>query len=107
MIDYVAAAVLVVCLISILSKHVPTGVLGSAGLAMIGVSAMVAIDDGSFANVDRLDGIVLSFLIGFLAIVAHLVWMVYRGSTGKATRRRRTTDWQSFDGQDTRPMERV
>jgi len=34
------------------------------------------------------------------------VLMVYRGSTGRATRRRRTTDWQAFDAEDTRPMER-
>lgn len=106
MIDYVAVAVALICLGAIYSKHIPTGVLGSLGLALIGMAALVAIDDKSFANVERLDGIVLAFLLGFLAIVAHVVLMVYRGSTGRATRRRRTTDWQAFDAEDTRPMER-
>ena len=107
MIDYLAVLVALICLGAIYSKHIPTGVLGSLALALIGTAALVAVDDGSFANVERLDGIVMALLIGFLLIVAHVCLMVWRGTTGKTTRRRRTTDWQSFDAEDTQPMERA
>ncbi len=107
MTDLLSLAVALICLGAIYSKHIPTGVLGSAGLLAIGVAALVAIDDNSFANVQRLEGIVVALLVGFLMLVVHLTLMVWRGSTGKATRRRRTTDWQASDAEDTRPMERA
>lgn len=107
MIDLIAWAVVAVCAFAILNKHIPTGVVGSFGLTLIGVGALVAIDDSSFANVVRLEGVVTSFLLGFLSIVAHVALMVWRSSTGRMTRRRRTTDWQAFDAEDTRPMERA
>jgi xanthine/uracil permease len=107
MIDYLAVLVALICLAAIYSRHIPTGVLGSAGLALIGMSALIAVDDSSFANVQRLEGIVVALLVGFLMLVVHLTLMVWRGTTGKATRRRRTTDWQAFDEEPTRPMERA
>ena len=107
MTDLLSLAVALICLSAIYSKHIPTGVLGSAGLALIGMAALVAVDDSSFANVQRLDGIVIALLVGFLMLVVHLTLMVWRGSTGRATRRRRTTDWQTLDAEDTRPMERA
>lgn len=107
MTDLLSLAVALICHGAIYSKHIPTGVLGSAGLALIGTAALVAVDDSSFANVQRLDGIVIALLVGFLMLVVHLTLMVWRGSTGKTTRRRRTTDWQAFDAEDTRPMERA
>lgn len=107
MTDLLSLAVALICLGAIYSKHIPTGVLGSAGLWLISVAALVAVDDSSFANVQRLEGIVVAFLVGFILLVVHLTLMVWRGSTGKTTRRRRTTDWQAFDAEDTRPMERA
>jgi cell shape-determining protein MreD len=107
MTDLLSLAVALICLGAIYSKHIPTGVLGSAGLALIGMAALVAVDNSSFANVQRLEGIVIALLVGFLMLVVHLTLMVWRGSTGKTTRRRRTTDWQAFDAEDTRPMERA
>lgn len=107
MTDMLSLAVALICLSAIYSKHIPTGVLGSAGLWMISVAALVAVDDSSFANVHRLESIVVAFLVGFILLVAHVALMVWRGSTGRATRRRRTTDWQAFDAEDTRPMERA
>lgn len=105
MTDMISLAVALICLGAIYSKDVPTGVIGSAGFALIGMAAMVAVDDSSFANVERLEALVVALLVGFLAIVLQVVLMVWRGSTGKATRRRRTTDWQSFDEEHTRPLE--
>lgn len=107
MTDLLSLAVALICLGAIYSKHIPTGVLGSAGLALIGMAAVVAVDDSSFANVQRLEGIVVALLVGFVMLVAHLTLMVWRGSTGRATRRRRTTDWQAFDAEETRPIERA
>lgn len=107
MTDLLSLAVALICLGAIYSKHIPTGVLGSAGLALIGMAALVAVDNSSFANVQRLEGIVIALLVGFLMLVVHLTLMVWRGTTGKATRRRRTTDWRAFDAEDTRPMERA
>lgn len=107
MINYIALAVAVLCFVAILNKHIPTGVLGSAALAVIGMAALVAIDDSSFSNIVRLEAIVTALLLGFLGVAAHILLMVWRGSTGRATRRRRTTDWQSFDAEDTRPMGRA
>lgn len=107
MFDLIAWAVVAVAALAIFDKHIPTGVLGSLGLALIGIGALVAIDDSSFANIMRLEGVVVAFLVGFLCIVVHVALMVWRSSTGRLTRRRRTTDWQAFDAEDTRPMERA
>lgn len=97
MIDFLGWTVLVFCLWAILCKHLPTGILGSLGLALIGMAAGVAVDDNSFANVDRLEGIVVALLIGFLILVAHVALMVYRSKTGNVTPRRRSTDWGRLD----------
>lgn len=107
MYDLIAWAVVAVAALAIFDKHIPTGVLGSFGLAVIGGAALVAVDDSSFANVARLEGAVVAFMLGFLAIATHLVLMAWRSRTGRMTRRRRTTDWQEFDAEDTRPMERA
>lgn len=107
MIDLISLAVALVCLGAIYSRHIPTGVIGSGGFALIGMAALVAVDDSSFANVHRLEALVVALLVGFLAIVLQVALMVWRGSTGKTTRRRRTTDWQAFDEEPTRPMERA
>lgn len=107
MIDFLGWTVLVFCMWAILCKHLPTGILGSFGLALIGMAAGVAVDDNPFTNVTRLEGCVTALLMGFMLVVAHVTLMVWRGTTGKATRRRRTTDWQAFDAEDTRPMERA
>lgn len=93
MFDIIAVSVALVALVAILDKHVPTGLLGSLGLAMIGMAALVAVDDSAFANTERLEQIVAALLVGFLLIVTHIILMVWRGTTGRATRRRRTTDW--------------
>ncbi len=97
MTDLLSLAVALICLGAIYSKHIPTGVLGSAGLLAIGVAALVAIDDNSFANVQRLEGIVVALLVGFLMLVAHVALMVYRSKTGNMTPRRRSTDWGRLD----------
>lgn len=107
MVDMLALAVALVALWAILEKSVPTGVLGSLGLALIGCSALVAVDDSSFADVQRLEAIVSALLLGFLFVVAHIVLLVWRGSTGRATRRRRASDYVPFDAEDTQPMERA
>lgn len=92
MIDLLAVAVALLALWAILKDSVPTGILGSLGLAMIGVAAMVAADDQSFANIDRLKSIVLALLSGFVLLALQVVLLVWRARTGAMTPRRRATD---------------
>lgn len=105
MTDMIAVLVALLALLAILDKHIPTGVLGSAGLALIGCAALVAVDDSSFADVARLERVVVTLLVGFILIAVHLVLMHWRSTTGRLTPRRRTSDWVPFDAEDTRPME--
>lgn len=92
MVDLLAMMVLWLALWAILKESVPTGILGSLGLVVIGCAAMVAADDNSFASVDRLRGIVVALLTGFMLLAAHVVLLVVRARTGAMTPRRRATD---------------
>jgi len=96
MIDLLAMAVFLLALWAILKDSVPTGILGSLGLALIGIAALVAADDQSFASIDRLKSIVLALLSGFvllaLQVVLQVVLLVWRARTGALTPRRRATD---------------
>lgn len=92
MIDLLAMAVAALALWAILKDSVPTGIFGSLGLALIGCTSMVAIDDSSFANVERLEWIVIALLTGFLLIFAHVVVLVWRSRTGAMTPKRRASD---------------
>ena len=86
MTDLLSLAVALICLGAIYSKHIPTGVLGSAGLLAISVAALVAIGDHSFANVDgghrRRAADRLPHAGGARGL------MVYRSKTGNVTPRR-------------------
>lgn len=106
MVDLIAVAVALIALLAILDKHIPTGVLGSAALVLIGGAALVAVDDSSFANTQRLERVVIAMLVGFLLLAAHLVLMHWRSTTGRLTPRRRTTDWAPLE-QETRPQDYI
>lgn len=92
MIDLLAMAVFLLALWAILKDSVPTGILGSLGLALIGIAALVAADDQSFASIDRLKSIVLALLSGFVLLALQVVLLVWRARTGALTPRRRATD---------------
>lgn len=92
MVDLLAFAVAALALWAILKESVPTGIVGSLGLALIGCTAMVAIDDSSFANTERLEWIVIAMLVGFLLIFVHVVALVWRSRTGSMTPKRRASD---------------
>ena len=78
---------------AIWSPLIPTGILGSLGLVLLAGAALVSVDDSSFANVTRLEGIVIAQQVGFILLVAQVIWLVWRSNTGKATPRRRSTDF--------------
>jgi hypothetical protein len=92
MFDMLAMAVAALALWAILKDSVPTGIFGSLGLAVIGCASMVAIDDSTFANTERLEWIVIALLVGFLLIFAHVVVLVWRSRTGSMTPKRRASD---------------
>jgi len=95
--DVIAILVACVALWGILERAIPTGLMGSLGLALVGGSALIAVDDSSFANLNRLESIVTALLLGFLLIVAHVAFIVWKANTGKMTPRRRTTDLGELD----------
>lgn len=104
LLDAIAWAVFVLALWAVLSPTIPTGIAGSLGLVLIGGSALISVDDSSFANTQRLEQIVVALQLGLLLIVCQVALLVWRSNTGKATPRRRTTDLGAFS--DTRPGER-
>lgn len=92
MVDLLSMAVFLLALWAILKESVPTGILGSLGLALIGIAALVAADDHSFASADRLRSIVVALLSGFVLIALQVVLLVWRARTGAMSPRRRATD---------------
>lgn len=92
MFDMLAMAVAALALWAIWKESVPTGILGSLGLLIIGCAAAVAADDTSFGNLERVRAIVVALLIGFLLLATHVVLLVVRARTGAMTMRRRATD---------------
>lgn len=92
MLDMLAMSVAALALWAILKDSVPTGILGSLGLVVIGCAAMVAVDDNSFGNLDRVRAIVVALLVGVLLLAAQVVVLVVRARTGATTPRRRATD---------------
>jgi xanthine/uracil permease len=100
--DVIAILVACIALWGMLERAIPTGIMGSLGLAMIGGSALIAVDDSSFANTQRLEVIVSALLLGFLLIVAHVAFIVWKANTGKLTPRRRSTDLGELDESEQR-----
>ena len=104
MTDFIAVATFLLALFAVLSPTIPSGIVGSLGLALIGGGALVSIDDSSFANTQRLEQIVVALQLGVLLVVGQVVLLVWRSNTGTSTPRRRTTDLGAFS--DTKPGER-
>lgn len=104
MTDLIAAATFLLALIAVLSPTIPSGVVGSLGLVLIGGGALISVDDSSFANTQRLEQIVVALQLGVLLVVGQVVLLVWRSNTGASTPRRRTTDLGAFS--DTKPGER-
>lgn len=100
--DVIALAVLCLATLAIFSPSIPTGIIGSLGLVLIGGAAIVSTDDSAFANAQRLEQIVVALQLGLLLVIAQVALLVWRSNTGTTTPRRRTTDLGAFS--DTRPM---
>lgn len=97
MIDALAILVALFCLWAVHSPSIPTGLIGSFGLVLLGGAALVATDDSSFADVHRLEMVVASMLCGFLLVVGQLALLVWKANTGRTTPKRRVTDLGDLD----------
>lgn len=97
MVDILATFVALLCLWGILEKAIPTGLVGSFGLVLIGGAALVATDDSAFADIQRLDLVVVALLCGFLLVVGQVALLVWKANTGRATPKRRVTDLGELD----------
>ena len=97
MIDAIAITVALFCLWAIYRPEIPTGLVGSFGLSLIGGASLIAVDDSSFADVHRLELVVVALLFGFLLVVGQVALLVWKANTGKMTPKRRTTDLGELD----------
>lgn len=89
-----ATLVAVLCAWAILSPHVPTGAIVTAGLCMILVACLSALDD----NASSYRGLTVMFG-GVLVVASGMLWRGRKARRGAApgTPRRRATDFGALD----------
>jgi hypothetical protein len=96
MVDTLALLTAGMCLLCILHPLVPSGLLGSIGLGMIGMACLWATDDTVYANPQALEHAVLLMLGGLLLIFLH-GRMIYLRLSGAGRPKRRASDWMELD----------
>ena len=84
------------CLVCILHPLVPSGLLGSTGLAMIGMACLLATDDTVYADLTVLELAVLLMLWGVLLCFLQGA-LIYARMRRAHTPKRRASDWMTLD----------
>ena len=96
MIDALALLTAFMCLVCILHPLVPSGPLGSTGLAMIGMACLWATDDSVYASLTALERAVLLMLVGVLLCFLRGA-LIYVRMRRARTPKRRASDWMELD----------
>lgn len=87
--DFVTVSVILVIVYAIVSPRVPTGIMPTAGLCMIGFALVWSLDDRHQPDVT------LNYITGGLGLVAWgLGWRMWRR---RGCKMRRSTDWGDLD----------
>ena len=86
--DAVSWSVFLLCLVLIVSPNVPTGIVPTIGLAVIGGAALWSMDDWAPAAT------VLDALLGGVGLTAGAVlWRSHRRGRDRQAMNRRRSDW--------------
>lgn len=105
MYDTLAYLVALVALALLIAPAVPTGILGSLGVAIVGICAAVSTDDQAFANVQWLENTLSALLLAFVLIAAHVALRIRRAHRPRS-QHRRADDWRGPQWADTTPGDR-
>ena len=91
--DALTFAVAMLCVVAIVSPRVPTGILGSCGLAMLAVCGLWSMDDQS-NPFQVVDGV----FVGLALVGTSALW---RARRKRGRPMRRATDWQQTSAGET------
>lgn len=97
--DFITVTVAAMCLWAIVSPSVPTRVLPTAGLAVIGIAAIWSLDYWMPAT------LVVDTMLGGMGLIgAGVLWRVWLRRR-RPVPMRRQTDWMDTPSPETRPHE--